>query len=306
MERGASASYAGHPAAPDPEPWLELHAAAGLLDQHLDAAVRAFGSAALGMVALPPLSDATPSAGQLRVAAVLLWAREIEAAGLPRFVEALAEGTASGTILLPLGRSSIALMRYWRDRRDRLARPERQAIYARLMGGDAAAQPSVDVEAVLGRLMAALDELGRWPTNRSTQHHEVRIATIARDLAGRLSSRAVGLAAFAARDILAHMRHAARLMQDPELSRALGGRSVWETITMHAPHVLGEAVDPRSHLGRARAVRAVVAWLASIAPALAASQARTGIPASVIDAAAQWRALGPVHTDEPREEAPSA
>src|SRR5262245_23267072 len=74
-----------------------------LLSRHLTAAIAHFGSPALGVIDLPTLpTSAGLSADQIRAAASLYWASEIEEAGLPGFVEALAEGVVDGRLSLAL------------------------------------------------------------------------------------------------------------------------------------------------------------------------------------------------------------
>ena len=112
--------------------WSQLDSCSELLAQHLELAVRRWGQRALSVVDLPPISDVAPSAAELRVAAVLFWAREVESTGLLDFTEALAEGVIRGTLIVQLQVAGHRLGRYYRERQTRLARQERQLLYGRL------------------------------------------------------------------------------------------------------------------------------------------------------------------------------
>jgi len=57
---------------------LDLDGADHLLAQHLTAALVRFGSAALGVIDLPPIQQATPSKAELQAVAVIAWAREVD------------------------------------------------------------------------------------------------------------------------------------------------------------------------------------------------------------------------------------
>lgn len=271
------------------EAWPELDLCEALLAQHLDAAVRTLGSAALGLVDLPPLSEAAPSPEQIKVAAVLLWAREVEATGLLRFTEALAEGVVRGRLLLPIRGAGSRLMRYHRGRTERFTADERKAIYSRIFGGPGSTHPNSEFAQTFDGLVTALDELGRAPNTRGTTHLLVRIQTLANVLTRSLSARAVGISAFAARDIVAHVREALTILRDPELVAALGAGGVWRIITIHAPLVLGAEVEIDSHLTRASAGLALLSWLAASARQLSGGSPSPAV-AQAVQAAARWRA----------------
>lgn len=259
-----------------------------LLDTHLEAAVRRFGPNALGVIDLPPLSGAPLDGDQVRVAATLLWAREVEAAGLPGFVEALAEGLVRGTLLLPLTTGGDRLMRYWRGRGERFTADERQAIYTRLFGDPAATGAgAADFAAAFDGWLRWLSHLGRLPQNLDTTHARARAQAAGRAVAQLLSDRAVGMAAFAARDIVANVREAIDILRDPDIATVLGG-SPWQILRMHAPQVLGRRVDPDRHLARAEAGQLLLSWLADHAAALTGAAIAIARDDSVVAAAERW------------------
>jgi len=261
----------------------ELDRCERLLADHLADAVRCFGSAALGLVDLPPIASGALVPTQIRVAAVLLWARELEEAGLLPFVEAMAEGVTRGTLLVPLGDSAGRLVEWHRGRSERLGADERRGLYAQLFDG---------TTGPLEGLVATLGEIGRTVPPRSTRHLEARANVIGRELAGMLSDRAVGMAAWAARDIAAQVRNALALLREPEIAGALGGGTTWSMIRHHAPALLGRELDPTRPLALASAGLALVQWLADHADELERGTARIASGDPVVSAALAWQAEG--------------
>lgn len=269
---------------------LSLGACDRLLARHLAIAVARFGQRALGIIDLPPLADAGEiDAGHLRAAAVMYWASEVERAGIPRFVEKLAEGVVNGRLALDLvPAAGDRLAEYWRDRHERFSFDERAAMYERLFG-DATSFPR-DLDQ-LAETIAAIGDAGRFD---STDRFQARARVLGRALAESLSLRSAGVTAFAARDINEHVRHAARLLADPQIAMALGaaGGGIWRVVRVGAPVVLGEAVDPEPHLLRAQAGRDILAWLAERATALVGGAVPIGGGDDVVRDAQSWRAAG--------------
>ncbi len=271
-----------------PPVWPGLARCDHLLAEHLAEAVQRFGTAALGQVDLPPITSGSLSPAQIRVAAVLLWAREVEAAGLLALVETLAEGIVKGTVMLPLREGASKLVRHHRGREERFGPDERHELYARVLGeGDPVRNP---VAGQLEALVSALGEVGRAPPDRSTHHLQARVNVIGRDLAGMLSDRSVGLAAYAARDIVAQVRAALALLDDADIAQALGGGGAWNIVRVHSPSLLGRAIEPGPHLARARAGQTIVSWLADAAARLEQGTARVSAQDPVVSAALTWAA----------------
>jgi len=257
-----------------------------LLGDHLAAAVGVFGSAALGVIDLPPLTAAGRIApAQIRAAATVFWCMNVEGAGLPAVVDALADALWDGRIQLPLGNAATRLMDYRRERdQHRFTAGERRAIYDRLFGA-----PTGFPEQWMA-LVGGLSELGRAPADVGTGELTARISVTALELAQGLSDRAVGIVAFAGREIVAHVQAALDLLRDPELSRALGGGGIWQIVRLHAPALLGRAVDPTPHIERAQAGLAILEWIAARAVGLEAGALAIGRAEPVVRAADTWRA----------------
>jgi hypothetical protein len=269
---------------------LSLAACDQLLARHLASAVARFGQRALGIIDLPPLADAGEiDAGHLRAAAVLYWASEVEQAGLPRFVERLAEGVVDGRLALNISPAAgDRLAEYWRDRHERFSADERAALYERLFGDATSFPRELDT---LTETLAAIGDAGRFD---SIDRLQARARVLGRQLAESLSQRSAGVTAFAARDVVEHVRRAAALLADPQLAAALGGAGggIWRVVRVAAPLVLGARIDPDSHLMRAQAGRDLVGWLADHAGALVTGAVPIGAGDNVVQDAQAWRAAG--------------
>ncbi len=268
---------------------LGLDACDRMLALHAAEAAQRFGRGALEAIDLPPVSGGAIDAGLVRVASVLVWTWEVEQAGLPSFVEALAAGLMKGTLLLPIEGGADRLGAYWRARHERFTADERREIYRQIFGDPAQPEAS-QVQLLFAALVAALLEIGLSPTTRPLGDLIVRANLTGRDLAAELTLRCGGMAAYAARDIVAHVRLALRLLNDPEISRALGGGGPWNILEMHGQEVLGRQLHPRPHLSRAGAAHAILGWLADRAPSLDGGQLQIGRLDPVVQAAEAYQA----------------
>lgn len=278
--------------------WAEVARCDTHLALHLSAALRRFGTAALGLADLPaidlpsldvegvaPSSDVRPSAPELHVAAVLLWARHVDEGGLLELVAELAAGVAEGRLTLPLsGDSARKLVLWHRQRDEHFSVQERRVLYLHLFG-----EP---VQERLDALLEALALLGGASPRESLVRPRARLAVLARQLAAELTARATGMAAFAARDIVAQVREALSVLSDPELARALGGGTPWTLVARHAPTLLRRTVDPSAAITRASAGRAVIAYLAEHVRELVAGTLAPTPSDPVVHAAALYQAEG--------------
>ncbi len=271
-----------------------LHRALSICDrlfaEHLDAAAQSFGAEALGLLDLPPISGGQVEPAQLRVTGPLLWARELELAGLLPVTEALAEGLVRGTVIEPLGEAIHAFLRFWRGREERFSPEERRAVFSRLFGGAGSVEANEGFDSQFGALVGALSAYGRDGVSGGSAHHLARIDQAARTLAAELSARSAGATAFAARDIVAQIREALALLRHPDVVRAFGGGDVWTILRRIAPRVLGRSLSPQIHLARAGAGLGVLRWLAESAPQLGSGQLRLARDAAVVQDAERWLA----------------
>ncbi|HET6762663.1 MAG TPA: hypothetical protein VFH27_03300 [Longimicrobiaceae bacterium] len=282
MSQGAQLSPAQRAAAEAGLAYAEQH-----LARHMEAVGRCYGPAALGVIDLPPLTGGRLVDAQVRVGGVLYWAAELEAAGLLPLVEALAEGVATGAVMEPLGAAVHDLVLVWRARDHHLGGAERRALFVRLLGDGAAGQA---VEPLLAALVEALMAIGRARLDVGTAGLEAHAVAQAQELGALLSARGVGMAAFAARDVVAQVRTALGILRNADVARAMGGGGPWTIVTRQAPRFLGRAVDVDRHLGRAQAGMRIIGWIADEAPRLDAGTVRIARGAPVIRDAETWSA----------------
>ncbi len=279
---GTSAPRA--PGAPERRaPWLDVDGSERLLAAHLSAALRRFGTAVLGLVDLPAIEQARPSRAELGVAAVLMWARHVDDAGLLEVVDALAEGVVRGSLPLPIQGQAVRRLIEWRRRPDRFVIEERRALYERVIG---------ELDARIADLVEVLVDIGHAGRHDSIRHLQVRAGVIARELAGELTTRATGIAAFAARDIVKQVRDALALLTDADVVQALGGGSPWTLVARYAPSLLRRSVNTTRSAARATAGRELFEWLSRNADRLVAGTVAPTAGDPVVRAALVYAAEG--------------
>jgi hypothetical protein len=264
--------------------WRQLRLVERLLLDHRAAAVARFGAVALETIDLPSLSapqEMQPE--QIRAAGALLWARELEEAGLPGFVDSMADLVLQGKFLLPITTAVDKLMLYRRARTERFAPGERRAIYERVFGDD--------FESSWTALLKALDVIAHVGTTENLSAPTARLVAAAREVGMYLSQRTGGIVAFAASSIAQQVREALAVLKSPDLVQALGDGSVWQMIRLHAPMVLGRALQPEPHLDRAAGALRITGWLADAAAAIEAGVAQLPSP-EALEAAELWLASG--------------
>lgn len=263
---------------------MGVFACEALLARFMHAAVEKFGAGALGVLDLPSLSDVGVDPAQIRVAAVLLWCREMESAGTLQFAESLAEQVTTGKLLLPIKTAGARLAHYHRSRSDRWLLGERLALYDRVLGGP--------VDAALGRLVRELASWSSAPSSEGSGSVEAGLRVAARDLATLVSTRAVGVVSWAARDIMGAIAEAIDLLADPDLTAALGHSGLWNVLTWHGQTVLGRSLRPTRYFARAAAGRQILEWLADVTPSMDGTGSLLARTDPVITAANRWEGEG--------------
>lgn len=247
-----------------------------LLALHLGAAITRFGTGAMRMIDLPPIADGPVVPDQVRVAAVLLWCRELEPSGLPSAVEVLVAAFVEGALPLGAGPAAATLGQLVHGRSERFAEGERRALYDRMF------DPAFDE--AFDRLAAQLDEVAR-SADGPLAPDLVRIAVVGREVAQLVSARAVGMAAFAAREIMGDIRTGWALLNQREIQGILMAPGPWEAL--RRLRELRGLPSATPAVARATAGRAVLAWLADEAGRLSAG--RVQVPPTVFEGAARWR-----------------
>ena len=223
--------------------WAEVARCDAHLAMHLSAALRRFGAAALGLVDLPAIelpsldvdgadgadgvgvvSDVRPSAPELHVAAVLLWARHVEEGGLLELVAALAAAVATGSLPMTLGgETARKLVLLYRQRDEHFSLEERRALYQHLF-----ADP---VQRRLDALLEALTELGDAGPRESLVRPRARLAL---SCGAQRWRAAIGVA-----QIRQHLHHGAG-ERSPLLGRHLAVRG---RLLEHAADVAAHGVE---------------------------------------------------------------
>ncbi|HEY3063512.1 MAG TPA: hypothetical protein VGL99_31455 [Chloroflexota bacterium] len=250
---------------------------------------------------LPPaISGSDADQAHVRAAAPLYLAAELDAAGLVPTCELLAGLFASGALANDLGLAAAELARFWHERNQRFSSAERQAMFARLFGEstgstlateherNSAFEPlMIDVTEALYRLDPSGQPLvGAWPPS------EIPLLMAARELAGNLVPRSGGIAIFAAREMLATIRIALRILGTSALQAAFGARSAWGVVRTVQQRYGHSGVESHVSLrvDRGKSGLAVLAWLADNVPRLDTSGGQTslGTGHDVIRAAGTW------------------
>jgi hypothetical protein len=270
----------------------ELDRVERLLDDLRAAALERWGSGALEAIDLPPILNPSGqvSPAQLRAAGALLWASQVEEAGLLDFVDALADGVLEGKVLLPIRAGADRLLLYRRSRHERFTPEERRALYQRLFG--APGDGGHPFAAAFGRLLAALDALGHLGPQQSPTALAVRANQAASEVVTWLSEEGGGVLPFAARSIADQIKQALAVIRDPDVSRALGGGSPWRMIRLHAQELLSRPLDPEPGLERATAALQLTGWLSDAAAALTSGSAAVP-PPYALQAAELWLSAEP-------------
>jgi hypothetical protein len=278
-----------------------LDACDRLLAEHLAAAERRFGACVFGLAYLPPFTGGATEPDQLRVVAALFWAREVEEAGLLPTLEALSEGVVHGTVPDPQGNGSDLLLAYYRGRRDRFTADERRAVFSHLFGGPGSPDPNDEFPGLFEGLVDALANIGLTGTSYSTEGYEMRAAALAADLAQNLTPRSAGVTAYAARDIVANIRQALQILQNPDVALTYGGGSPWTLVANLSRPLFGRTIDPRPHVARATAGMSILEWCVGHATSIASGPFSIGRRDPVVQAAEEW-----VTTRVDLEQAPAA
>jgi hypothetical protein len=229
---------------------------------------------------LPSAGTAPEDQARIRAVAPLYFAAELESARLLPALEMLAGLWASGAIAADLGALGPTIIRYYRERQSRLTSGEREALFGRLFGKPygpdlaVAAPRNLGFEPLLTELAGSLSDwnvhTGPWGSGAADL---VRVRIAAQQLAGNLSSRAGGVAAFAAGELLNDIKVAVAVFKDPLVQRALGAPSMWQAVGMVVRRYLQQEVDISSHVDRARSGLALLAWLSEALPSIEAGTA---------------------------------
>jgi hypothetical protein len=198
--------------------------------------------------------------GELEAAAALYSAATLEQLDPFALVDRLVElwmrgGVATGAT----SASSRRLDQYWLHRAERLTAEERRGVYADVFGA-AFQEPWV-------ALVAALAQSDGDAADRAA------------DVRATLNAAVDESVLLAAPPLIAHLREALEILDDPEIRNSYGARDIWHLVETLARMELGREFDVVRARTMAAAGTLIIGWLAEEIDA---------VPSAVADAAAVW------------------
>jgi hypothetical protein len=240
---------------------LELGTCQDYISRYGSAALQEFGPRVLNVIDLPILAPERIQTEQIHLAAVMFWLMEIEKTALLQFVERLAERAIKGNLRLPITNSGSKLLVYYRNRNTRFTRQERMSFYNRMFKQSIPFDSNQNFYNSFTRLIKVLSDIGRKEVDQPMRSYVVRLGVIARELLHFLAKRTQGIAGYAAKEIVTHVKQAREILQDPEIRLTFGNRTMWEIIRIHAKAILGHDVNPYPCLNSAKAGLTILSWL---------------------------------------------
>ena len=247
--------------------------------QYLAAALQRFGAAALDVIDLPALDGPSGDPAAVELAAAVLWLREVEAAGMPGFIEATAAAVMSGRLSPGEDSGVRELIKLHRRHDQTFAPPERQALYDRVF--------TPDVDALIDRLADTLVAAPDAPPLTT----QARVRVVADELAQALADRVAGFVPMFAREAAGRLREALRLAATPAVRSLFGPGDVWQLVARHGPALLGRPLATARHRARADAGQALLRAAARVLRGAA-----LGSDDPAVAAAQRWRLAGPPET----------
>lgn len=208
-----------------------------------------------GIGALPDLG-AVQASGLANVAPLLLVA-ELDRAGVIETVETLSRMASTGALPHALPRSQTKLRAFWRQRRERLDREEREALYAQ-------AFPEPDFSMAMQRFSRAMVALAVHG-GAVDMAREVALQVAGEQLSAALSGSGEGMVGAATGDLLRVVSAALDLLREAELQRAFNVRS-WGALvglSQGGPAPNATVARLQRHLDRGRAGQHLLLWLAA-------------------------------------------
>lgn len=234
----------------------------------------------------------------LRSVAPLYFASELEQAALLPAVETLSALFATGGFTREVGSAAPRIINFWRNRQSRFSPQERNAIFARLFGAGQTSLASPLPESSNGEFevlllscceaLVANEDSPLWPPQPNPAA-SVRLQVCVSRLLENLSMRSVGIAPFAARDIINAITAALEIVREPALQRAFGANATWPAVRSIARQLLRQTPSVNEHIARAQSGQILLAWFAEELPnisSLSPIPAQRMAPATT--AAAAW------------------
>lgn len=248
---------------------------------------------------LPPVVGSIEDQARLELVTPLYLVAELDAAQLLIGAEMLSGLVASGGLTADLGPSASPLITFWRTRNDRFTTDERRALFARLFGGPAATGgPTLAVrrggsvndsfEPLLADVAAAMSDLTTEP-GHTARGAALALRTSSLQLAANLVDRSTGIPDLAARELLATVREALNIFEQPQVQAVLRARSVWDAVREAARRYLRRDPPVAVHVTRGKSGLVLLGWLADALPTLSGDDALMGRRSTeAIGAATAW------------------
>jgi hypothetical protein len=214
----------------------------------------AFAAPNIGL--LPDLGGAQAS-GLANIAPLLLVA-ELDRAGVIETAEALSRMASTGALPHALPRSQPKLRAFWRKRRERLDRDEREALYAQTF-------PEPDFSVGMQRFCRALTDLVVHGGDVDVAR-QVALQVAGEQLRMTLADSGVGMVGAATGDLLRVITESLDLLREPELQSAFAARSWGALVGLSQGGGTSPALQAsrlQRHLDRGRAGQHLLLWLAA-------------------------------------------
>jgi hypothetical protein len=212
----------------------------------------------------------------VRAAAVVYYASQLEELKFFAAADKIAESFASGT--LPIGRdnASTELDAYWKARSQRLTERERRALYATVVGagGTDIGQPNRDFGAFWLRFLASVSayqrqrRAGEVLDAGAPKQSAESARKAGRDLAANVALHGYGVTRFAAVELQNQIRLIERLLTSPEVLAAYGAKDQWQVIDKVAGQSLGGAANTKRYRTLASDGATLLLWVAKHAKLL--------------------------------------
>jgi len=212
--------------------------------------------AELGDIALPDTAPTAEDARKLAVLPSLYLASELEQAGLLHTAELVAGLFASGAITQPLGPTAQLIASFWQARRERLTLDERRQLFAQVLDP---VEFYPRMRALCEAVVAQLDR----PPRPGDVHARMALRAAADELGGWLAPRVVGMAQFAASDIVAALAQATGFLRDRLLQTAFGVHDLWGLVAAVGSAQGQGTGQARQRVELGRHGAEVLGWLAA-------------------------------------------
>jgi hypothetical protein len=257
---------------------------------------------------LPDLDTETSgdiAADNLRAVQAVYLAWQMEEMRVFQVVDRIAELFQQGLLPIGAGQAGAKLQRYLCANKDRLTAPERQQLYARVLGvpgGQAdGLEPNREFQSLWLQFVGAVSSFARQhEVDALLRPHSPANAQVRRAALALVANTSVyGAHYFAAKELAANIKQMLALLDDPEIKQAYGARDMWQVIDQVNRNELSGAANLAGHRTQAQMGGVVLQWLAAHTEALRKPAVPVGkaspSDADLINAVEQWLAVSGLH-----------